>query len=1426
VIALENALDDLDLADLDARPEAVAAGDQALTAWLNGVTSAEQLRAELVADPRRAFLTPDDPALTVATAARILAARAALGGQFDALSASSLALGGLGASDIADLENTGRALAAGIPGDQCVAVLLPMRIETRFAEPSRPGGHWRMQVRLFPEAAAMDRSPGAPTQDELDHTLAMWQGGDGRLDTPEGKLAFSKLAQQHGGPRAAWLASHFPPVRTGPADPISLGPTAIRATSEPVAHRVAGLPESLEIWIARGGAPPAMVATTRVDAARIAADSTLASLGSADGLPLTWWLSFAQAIEVGLGAIVDLGPTRPDDLDAVYLVGLGDQDAGPLFAAHRDAGTLAVLSPGVPTNSVAGAPAADLGRDPDVWLRQANDTGLTQPAARELEVALTGGTVGLAPLPGGEVDLREPASRLVGALWPALWGRTLKDLLGLGPHAWDLGAWATRCLAPEGSFPAVRIGDQPYGVLPVTSLNRWTTHAQDPAIEAAMIRPLRLLVRRWVQLATAAGTVVGADTDRFVDLLSRTPTSRWGWQVALADELVELLAMARGRTLPAGQLTAEFDGDVIGDMERLFGLAPARRYRSLGPVHPLAQGLLDVTDPRVLVDPTGAGPPSSRPIGRMLKQELAGNTDIDGLARHDPFWWGDADLRQDDSPVPLLARLVRHALVVTRADVARLYSDPTSGPHLTLPLDSAEEPLFNHAVHSETLLSSIEDSGPNGAAAVRSYRTVREAAAALSALPENRIEQALLATLESAALRIDGWPIALATRRLRWLEARHTRFRLGAYGWVDTPRPYRPDPGTSVQPPGPTAAGVIHAPSAIQAMTAALLRDLAVRKPGDTRWDIALDSAAVRGAVALAADVAAGAHLMEALGRRIEQIAGEPGLVDRLRQLFPMRPEHAGRRVCDGEAVLAAALAEPPLLPAELAGLAPSIRPLQSVLDTYGDLLVTDAVHDLVSGRADLAAEAMEAAAGLSRPPGLRVLRTNRSGRTVETTTVAAIADATPAAGAGPAEIADPAFAALLVAELPAEGWQWFVNDTRVTLAELGLTPADALVVPEAFLEAAVGARAGQSAPALIAGPGTATITAARRLAALLAADDGLPRWLAQEAPGAAAAMLSRLAALRINAQTLVDTLRAPGGASALPEAARWGLVSDADELGPDEHAVVVADALAERLAAANAAAGAAAAPIGVEPQAANAALSALRSAIRTLASGSGALPVLYSVRISALAELSRVETAAGGRPAIDESWLEIVAAVLPNLARLDAHQLAGALGLGPRPWQAWTSHRGDPWCAAAAEPAPAPTGRTHAVHIVYGPDGVLEGAGATIAVCQLGRHVETIPSPRQTTGAAFGFNAPKARAPQAILLAVPPDVATAMSTATIVDIVAAARELARARMATPDALAAIGPALALPMLVGDGPAISNVFGVDLERTKPWKIHP
>jgi hypothetical protein len=207
---------------------------------------------------------------------------------------------------------------------------------------------------------------------------------------------------------------------------------------------------------------------------------------------------------------------------------------------------------------------------------------------------------------------------------------------------------------------------------------------------------------------------------------------------------------------------------------------------------------------------------------------------------------------------------------------------------------------------------------------------------------------------------------------------------------------------------------------------------------------------------------------------------------------------------------------------------------------------------------------------------------------------------------------------------------------------------------------------------------------------------------------------------------------------------------------------------------------------------------------------------VLCSVPGASLAGLLAVPTAADNRPSIDPVWLEVVAAVRPPLARIDAHQLQ----MNP-PWAAWSTHVNDPWCMAAAEPADPPGGISDQVRVAYGPPGVAVGGAARVAVALLDHWAEMIPSRQHTTGAAFGFNAPKSRAPQSILVAIPPDLATPLDTPTLIDILAETRLLTRARMATPDSLADVGVSIPLPLLLADEKDNLSHAGSDLTRATP-----
>ena len=101
-------------------------------------------------------------------------------------------------------------------------------------------------------------------------------------------------------------------------------------------------------------------------------------------------------------------------------------------------------------------------------------------------------------LEGASAREQLDARQMATALWPATWGYYLGNLIGLDGTGLTLDAiaWAREHFIAHvrafGPLPTLRVGRQPYGVLPVTLLADWTPRvADDPRREprAAPARP-------------------------------------------------------------------------------------------------------------------------------------------------------------------------------------------------------------------------------------------------------------------------------------------------------------------------------------------------------------------------------------------------------------------------------------------------------------------------------------------------------------------------------------------------------------------------------------------------------------------------------------------------------------------------------------------------------------------------------------------------------------------------------------------------------------------------------------------------------------------------------------------------------------------------------------------------------------------------
>lgn len=1237
-----------------------------------------------------------------------------------------------------------------------VGVLLPARIETRFDE-GGPGGSPRLRIIVVPADIWFDRHDPRVGRHELDLLRTAAASCGGALLQDAGADAFGRLADQVGAGRAGWLAG-FVSLEADGSWRTDVPPDRLRPEgAAPAPDVVHGLPATVELW-----------ATCRepdreVHLARLSPRNHLRAEPPAPGGDPVLWPRWDELSRAGLTATVNLaeidqagGPIDPASIAVLTAVGLGDTDPSALLGDHGRSGAAMLVPSGTPTNATP-----DVGyRRPsnEEWRRSAT---APPPAADRLGAALGAPLPVPAPVP----DPNDLQATLVAALWPALWGHAIEDIWGWPPGA-DASRirsarWWEQHVRPDGPFPALLVRDQPYGVLPATHLaaldgedsaSGWTARVAGAYLPDAAARAER-----------GIGTVVDAETDQVAHVLRQTPVSTgYAYRWAVPAQPTTALGRARLRRL------REVLDQVAVDAERLHDPQVA------------VGGSAPVRIPLVEEDAVDV-PPWFGTLHDELEQGLAAG------------WLSDEDLHRLEGSGPKRPGN-RHRLflmwlwAVCRRD--------TAGPaSLTGVLSMVHElrPSLLVRLAAQALRVAL-DWPPDDGAADEVFGRTLEAVYELAVRPDEppgTLDRVLRTVLDAATHRLDVLPVAVATARLS--EAHELPRQLGLYGWVE--RPYRGTPGFS---PG----RVVLAPSPSQAKTAAILRDRFVvhEESGLTPtdgWDLTLDSASVRGCAELIEAVSQGAHPTEAIGRRVEACFRRHDHVEALRRRFPADADAHVRRICDGFAAMALWTTGDPSPFAAATGIPTSAftrsvtRELDALAATpavLADLHLAEAVHATVLGGAAATGRALDAVAGLGEPIELRAMRTPVPGTPLTTRVHLCLAEVPEPGIAGAdgerAVHADPVATALLDGlgdPSDPDRFGWAAQGGPLTLADLGLAAGDLAAVDDATLMAAA-VDAGATGPVP---PGIADV---RAVVAVLHRCAPVPA-----PPRDTGVLLERYRRLYAAAVSLRDDLLDAGAGGADPalrrRGLRWGLAGPAADsaalltanLGrcPDPAALAADDSgQPERLVLALRGLASVGSPGGIRDVVPVLAVPAREPQTQPIADSSEWWHTFGPVR-TALGEV--------GKTVLD--------------ARLTASH---ADGWGPG-WTGRAIQRPD----GTTRPGDA---RLLEVYLT------VDGADpATAAMTTLDEWQETLPGLWSADGTVtqkvsatmgFGFNAPGARPPQAVVLAVPPTDDAPLDTDLVRAILAETRLLARSRAVRGRDLGRLGAFLPSAWLRADSDGI------------------
>ena len=851
----------------------------------------------------------------------------------------------------------------------------------------QPKAQEELWFRWFPDSDFAHEGIAPPSEEETE-ALARFRTEAGgadwwRLATPEASAAWQTLCQAIRPERALHLIRNAVPAD---ADP------------DAVLGRIAALPRKVVLFGEVDGEIEKLAEGATIPAG--GGDDEARVVYAPDAIePGGWLASFNRAVELGMGVCIeDAGAiAKARAADWIIAVGLHSGDAGDeIEALLRDQvanGAFSVLPQDSPTNNTPAerTPYRAFRDDPVGFLDAATDLEQGRhTAGKDHAAALLASALGVS-----ESELRrarnsadtgfEDARAMLRVIGPvlldgALDGRTAFG--GLDENAVIDVLAATMC--SRGVLPAVRMGHNPYGIVPVTDTSELKI---DEAMgfsenEQRVLGSLKnvggFLGHFLVRTAKQGVPVINPDEpertpERFEAILQNARVSRRLELYKGSNETPKALGCpyVKGReqkTWPSSYIKAlrttamsSLPDPTSGDHSwpLLYRLARLAMTRNVTLVMQ-ASGHLDKTKVGLAGFET-----------LDLKSKIALVRDFEAVSGELGLATGGGKARRFGRSRPSTVR--REAIILAQ----RLYKEFDAG------------------------LAQLEivASRPGGTA---------------------QLETLMMEVFDLFQHRVDAWLTGTAWARLRKRrEAGATGLDGGYFGLLGKLRDSDPDGGQD---------GYIQAPGIAQATTAAILRSAFRRHRADGAFDLDLSSARVRQAMGLIDQLAAGADLAMAIGlaaeRRLRLL--EPNashVIPALRRAFPTRnpADNAGTGGAslarlDGLALLDARLSE---VPVEARAPLTAIRSgLADDLDAIADVVMAEAVHHRTHGAAEAANAWLDVLSGGHIPGRPAFLRTQRPLQAASHRVSVVVPDIDPpensaAATASPRRIAEPGLAHL-----------------------------------------------------------------------------------------------------------------------------------------------------------------------------------------------------------------------------------------------------------------------------------------------------------------------------------------------------------------------------------------------------------------------------
>lgn len=846
-------------------------------------------------------------------------------------------------------------------------MLLPLRIETRWQVDPNYHETPRLRVRVYPDDVGITNHEPMLTEPEVNHGQHYWTALRAAAgNTEDETAAWDTLARRFGGNRAAWVARQTQPLNweAALADPeLSLEFAAQPTKPDPwtIAPHSRVLPERFVLMAWRGEELCLNVVGNPIDDVVVLGpapvDGTVgeASLGHEPvdqtlrfGDVFRWVRDFDEAVTRGMAFQVEVSTDDVEQgFDRLLVLGLklsaDAQEAQTMFETlidnhHYSNDGFELLAQGTPTNNTDGNDSGYT-RGGETGVAGVGPGRFTPTADR---TAASDGQrfadflgIDYAPMlhaDGSDHADHAEALAMNRALYAGTLGYYLDHMLGEVVDESGLSALRqhfTDRVTGRGPIAAIRIGDQPYGVLPTSSLARWQPRSYKAEHHNMMVVPsqhfeetllhvLKVFDGEWMNLLPGVAQIGSMEdpSSSLLNVLGLHPTSTEFYQrIGYSFDYL--------RNLEAFTSEGENFGDTL---KMIFEAMTARSFlerlgyensRDDGSVKPFPLLLQLIwrhyqtkLDPLQLID----GFPLSE-TETIKAFNATGETYLDWLYANASD--GDALEAQDfggaEQPTALLYMLLKFALVMegSRAIFDWLGEREVDAHELirsrkfmnVTGVSPSVWEVFrapaNHVVATEASTEPLYSLMHTPQLAVGAGLRVNEQRIALErlrGLPTARLERVLVEHIDTLSYRLDAWETSLFALRLEQqrrlhepVEARRMGLYIGAYGYLENVK--RSDATrTRIDAPVPEDVvpeganqelyqlegngGYVHAPSLNHATAAALLRNgyLTYATPDDPdALAVNLSSGRVQRAIALLEGIQKGQSLETLLGVQFER---------------------------------------------------------------------------------------------------------------------------------------------------------------------------------------------------------------------------------------------------------------------------------------------------------------------------------------------------------------------------------------------------------------------------------------------------------------------------------------------------------------------------------------------------------------------------